>query len=77
MDGFPRTQAQKHRHWQESGITADCFVFLDVPDEVLEELVRFGVGRGTESVTWGNFFLLEQFHANAEAVKALGQKIVL
>ena len=26
-------------------------LFLDVPDEVLEELVRFGVGRRTESVS--------------------------
>ena len=66
------------RNPPRSTLGAVWLVFLDVvPDEVLEELVRFGVGRGTESVTWGKIFLLEQFHANAEAVKALGQKIVL
>ena len=69
MDGFPRTQAQKHRHWQYCGITA-LLVFLEVPDEVLEKRVNIGVGRRTDSlIDLGNFFLLEQFHANAEAVK--------
>ena len=47
LDGFPRTQAQAQA-LADSGITADCFVFLDVPDEVLVERV---VGRRTDPVT--------------------------
>lgn len=47
LDGFPRTQAQA-RALDEAGITADCFIFLNVPDEVLVERV---VGRRTDPVT--------------------------
>ena len=36
-------KTQKHRHWQDSGITTDQLVFLDDPDEVLEEIGRIGV----------------------------------
>ena len=44
LDGFPRTQAQA-KALEEAGVTADCFLFLDVPDEVLVERV---VGRRTD-----------------------------
>jgi adenylate kinase len=47
LDGFPRTQAQAQA-LEEAGITADCFLFLNVPDEVLVERV---VGRRTDPVT--------------------------
>jgi adenylate kinase len=44
---FPRTQAQA-KALEEAGITADCFLFLNVPDEVLVERV---VGRRTDPET--------------------------
>ncbi|KAG7356842.1 adenylate kinase-domain containing protein [Nitzschia inconspicua] len=47
LDGFPRTQAQA-KALEEAGVSADCFLFLDVPDEVLVERV---VGRRTDPVT--------------------------
>ena len=47
LDGFPRTEAQA-KALEEAGIIADCFVFLNVPDEVLVERV---VGRRTDPVT--------------------------
>lgn len=47
LDGFPRTPAQAEA-LASSGITADCFLFLDVPDSILVERV---VGRRTDPVT--------------------------
>lgn len=47
LDGFPRTQAQA-KALEDAGVSADCFLFLDVPDEVLVERV---VGRRTDPVT--------------------------
>jgi len=47
LDGFPRTQAQA-KALADAGISADCFIFLDVPDEMLVERV---VGRRTDPVT--------------------------
>lgn len=47
MDGFPRTQAQA-KALEDAGVTADCFIFLNVPDEVLVERV---VGRRTDPET--------------------------
>ena len=47
LDGFPRTQAQASA-LSDAGVTADCFLFLDVPDEVLVERV---VGRRTDPKT--------------------------
>ncbi len=47
LDGFPRTQAQA-KALEEAGVKADCFLFLNVPDEVLVERV---VGRRTDPVT--------------------------
>lgn len=47
LDGFPRTAAQAEA-LAEAGISADCFLFLDVPDEILVERV---VGRRTDPET--------------------------
>ena len=47
LDGFPRTAAQA-RALEEAGVVADCFVFLNVPDNVLVERV---VGRRTDPDT--------------------------
>jgi len=47
LDGFPRTAAQADALAQ-SGICADCFIFLNVPDEILVERV---VGRRTDPET--------------------------
>lgn len=47
LDGFPRTQAQA-KALEDAGVSAGCFLFLDVPDEVLVERV---VGRRTDPVT--------------------------
>mmetsp|Transcript_8612 Transcript_8612/g.10878 ORF Transcript_8612/g.10878 Transcript_8612/m.10878 type:complete len:303 (+) Transcript_8612:185-1093(+) len=47
LDGFPRTPAQAEA-LAAAGIKADCFLFLNVPDEILVERV---VGRRTDPVT--------------------------
>jgi adenylate kinase len=47
LDGFPRTPAQAEA-LASAGVTADCFIFLNVPDEVLVERV---VGRRTDPET--------------------------
>lgn len=47
LDGFPRTLAQAQA-LADAGITADCFIFLNVPDSVLVERV---VGRRTDPIT--------------------------
>eukprot|EP00541_Cyclophora_tenuis_P018842 CAMPEP_0116557868 /NCGR_PEP_ID=MMETSP0397-20121206/9488_1 /TAXON_ID=216820 /ORGANISM="Cyclophora tenuis, Strain ECT3854" /LENGTH=277 /DNA_ID=CAMNT_0004083391 /DNA_START=164 /DNA_END=997 /DNA_ORIENTATION=+ len=47
LDGFPRTQAQAQALAQ-AGVSADCFIFLEVPDDILVERV---VGRRTDPET--------------------------
>lgn len=47
LDGFPRTQAQAQA-LADAGVSADCFIFLDVPDDILVERV---VGRRTDPET--------------------------
>jgi len=47
LDGFPRTAAQAQA-LADAGCSANCFLFLDVPDEVLVERV---VGRRTDPET--------------------------
>merc|ERR1712151_389349 len=47
LDGFPRTKAQADA-LALTGVSADCFVFLNVPDEILVERV---VGRRTDPET--------------------------
>jgi adenylate kinase len=47
LDGFPRTKAQADA-LKSAGHTPDCFILLDVPEEVLVERVS---GRRTDPVT--------------------------
>jgi len=47
LDGFPRTPGQAEA-LAAAGVTADCFIFLNVPDSVLVERV---VGRRTDPDT--------------------------
>lgn len=47
LDGFPRTRNQADA-LAESNISADCFLFLNVPDEILVERV---IGRRTDPET--------------------------
>ena len=47
LDGFPRTPAQAEA-LADAGVSADCFIFLNVPDEALIERV---VGRRTDPET--------------------------
>lgn len=47
LDGFPRTPAQAEA-LAAAGVKADCFLFLNVPDEILVERV---VGRRTDPET--------------------------
>ena len=47
LDGFPRTPAQASA-LADAGITADSFIFLNVPDQILVERV---VGRRTDPET--------------------------
>ena len=47
LDGFPRTPTQAEA-LVDAGVSADCFIFLDVPDDVLVDRV---VGRRTDPNT--------------------------
>jgi len=47
LDGFPRTKAQAQA-LADAGVSAECFISLNVPDDVLIERV---VGRRTDPVT--------------------------
>jgi adenylate kinase len=47
LDGFPRTQAQA-KALADAGISGDCFIMLNVPNDVLVERV---VGRRTDPET--------------------------
>ncbi len=47
LDGFPRTPAQAEA-LVDAGVSADCFIFLDVPDDILVDRV---VGRRTDPET--------------------------
>eukprot|EP00977_Amphora_coffeiformis_P005373 scaffold1147_cov172-Amphora_coffeaeformis.AAC.2 len=65
LDGFPRTQAQAQA-LEDAGIEADCFIFLNVPDEVLVERV---VGRRTDPET-GKIYHMKFSPPEDEQVKA-------
>lgn len=65
LDGFPRTQAQA-KALEDAGISADCFIFLNVPDEILVERV---VGRRTDPVT-GKIYHMKFSPPNDEEIKA-------
>lgn len=70
LDGFPRTQAQA-KALEEAGVTADCFLFLDVPDEVLVERV---VGRRTDPVTGKIYHMTFSPPKDDEIMKRLEQR---
>jgi adenylate kinase len=70
LDGFPRTQAQANA-LAEVGVSADCFLFLDVPDEVLVERV---VGRRTDPVTGKIYHMKFSPPDDEEVVKRLMQR---
>ena len=65
LDGFPRTSAQADA-LSDAGITADCFIFLNVPDEILVERV---VGRRTDPET-GKIYHMKFTPPDDEEVKA-------
>jgi adenylate kinase len=70
LDGFPRTQAQA-KALEEAGVSADCFLFLDVPDEVLVERV---VGRRTDPVTGKIYHMTFSPPENDEVLQRLEQR---
>jgi len=70
LDGFPRTQAQAQA-LADAGIQADCFIFLNVPDEVLVERV---VGRRTDPVTGKIYHMTFSPPADAEVLGRLEQR---
>lgn len=65
MDGFPRTPAQAEA-LAAAGISADCFLFLNVPDDILVERV---VGRRTDPET-GKIYHMKFSPPTDEAVLA-------
>jgi adenylate kinase len=70
LDGFPRTQAQAQA-LADSGVVADCFLFLNVPDEVLVERV---VGRRTDPETGKIYHMKFSPPQNADVVARLMQR---
>ena len=70
LDGFPRTQAQAQA-LAESGVTADCFLFLNVPDDVLVERV---VGRRTDPETGKIYHMTFSPPEDKEVEKRLVQR---
>ena len=70
MDGFPRTPAQAQA-LKDEGIRADCFLFLNVPDEILVERV---VGRRTDPVTGKIYHLKFSPPENEEISSRLVQR---
>jgi adenylate kinase len=68
LDGFPRTAAQADA-LTEAGITANCFLFLNVPDELLVERV---VGRRTDPVT-GKIYHMTYSPPDADDEEVLGR----
>lgn len=69
LDGFPRTPAQAEA-LQKMGISADLFVFLDVPDS---ELIARVVGRRLDPVT-GKIYHMKYFPPPADIVDRLTQR---
>ncbi len=70
LDGFPRTLAQAEA-LAEAGISADCFIFLNVPDDVLVERV---VGRRTDPVTGKIYHMTFSPPDDEEILKRLEQR---
>jgi adenylate kinase family enzyme len=70
LDGFPRTEAQAEA-LEGAGIDADCFVFLDVPDEILVERV---IGRRTDPVTGKIYHMTFSPPTDEEVLNRLDQR---
>lgn len=70
LDGFPRTPAQA-KALSDAGIGADCFIFLNVPDEVLVERV---VGRRTDPDTGKIYHMTFSPPENEEVAARLVQR---
>lgn len=70
LDGFPRTPAQAQA-LADAGVEADCFVFLNVPDEVLVERV---VGRRTDPETGKIYHMTFSPPEDAEVLARLEQR---
>ena len=70
LDGFPRTRAQADA-LAASGVQADIFVFLDVPDEILVERV---VGRRTDPETGKIYHMTFSPPENDEVAARLTQR---
>jgi len=70
LDGFPRTRAQADA-MVEAGICADCFIFLNVPDELLVERV---VGRRTDPVTGKIYHMTYSPPQDPEVIARLEQR---
>jgi adenylate kinase len=70
LDGFPRTEAQAEA-LADAGISGDCFIMLNVPDEVLVERV---VGRRTDPVTGDIYHMTFSPPTDPEVVARLDQR---
>ena len=70
LDGFPRTEAQAQA-LADAGISGDCFIMLNVPDEVLVERV---VGRRTDPVTGDIYHMTFSPPTDPEVVARLDQR---
>ncbi|KAL3821971.1 hypothetical protein ACHAXA_004459 [Cyclostephanos tholiformis] len=70
LDGFPRTPAQA-KALADAGIFADCFIFLNVPDDILVERV---VGRRTDPVTGKIYHMKFNIPKDKEILARLTQR---
>jgi adenylate kinase len=70
LDGFPRTPGQADA-LAEAGVSADCFLFLNVPDEILVERV---VGRRTDPETGKIYHLTFSPPADTTILNRLEQR---
>lgn len=70
LDGFPRTPAQAEA-LADAGVSADCFIFLNVPDEILVERV---VGRRTDPETGKIYHMTFSPPSDEEVLARLEQR---
>ena len=70
LDGFPRTPAQAEA-LVDAGVSADCFLFLAVPDDILVERV---VGRRTDPETGKIYHLTFSPPEDEEVLARLDQR---
>ncbi|KAK1740346.1 adenylate kinase [Skeletonema marinoi] len=74
LDGFPRTPAQAEA-LVDAGVSADCFIFLAVPDDILvereDEEVLARLDQRSDDTEEKVKVRLEEFRANVDAVKGV------